>query len=62
MKKIQSLKGIKILNKLEQQEIKGAWKQHTYCKGNNQCCFRIPNGNEICDAGYCLSSGRCVWA
>lgn len=61
MKKISSLKGITILSKDEQKEIKGAAFNSSYCKGN-QCCVTTPSGFEFCDYGYCQGNGRCIWA
>lgn len=60
MKKISSLKGIKVLSKQEQSEINGAFVYRPYCKGSNQCCVMV-NGFEFCDYGYCDRWG-CQWA
>ena len=62
MKKILNLKGIQQLSKEDQQEIKGSWGNRLYCDGPRRCCFRFPHGGEVCDYGYCLPNGSCVWA
>lgn len=60
MKNLKNLNGFKSLSKKEQVQINGGGT--TYCKGNNMCCTRFPNGAEFCDYGYCLGQGRCMWA
>lgn len=62
MKKISNLKGIKVLSRNEQKEVNGSGWNRPYCRGNNQCCITTQNGLEICDYGYCLGNGFCMWA
>ncbi|PKV51653.1 hypothetical protein ATE84_3743 [Aquimarina sp. MAR_2010_214] len=62
MKNIINLTGVQKLSKKEQQDIKGSWGRRVYCKGPRQCCFRLANGSEFCDYGYCQSNGSCMWA
>ncbi|MEW7277344.1 hypothetical protein ABW636_01965 [Aquimarina sp. 2201CG1-2-11] len=62
MKNILNLDGVKKIGKQAQKQIQGGWRRFNYCKPSNprQCCFRLPNGQEICDAGRC-SGTRCLY-
>lgn len=62
MKNILNLNGVQKLSKKEQQDIKGSWGHRVYCGGPKRCCFRLPNGAEFCDYGYCQSNVNCIWA
>ncbi|WP_459209851.1 hypothetical protein [Aquimarina rhabdastrellae] len=61
MKKILNLKGIKTLNRDEQQQIKGAWGRVSCCPTGRGCLIAF--GNEtFCEPGYCDSRrGTCIF-
>jgi len=61
MKNFLKLNGVKLLSKQEQKDINGAYNP-VYCsQDGRKCCTRFGTV-EICDYGYCLGHGRCIWA
>ncbi|WP_459209852.1 hypothetical protein [Aquimarina rhabdastrellae] len=61
MKKILNLKGIKTLNRDEQQQIKGAWGRVSCCPSGRGCLLGYYNGEPFCEPGYCdRRRGTCI--
>lgn len=60
MKKILNLKGVSLLSKTEQSSISGSGGRGFGCHQNGyQCCTWRGGVRLFCDAGTCMSNGRC---